>query len=255
MKRIFPWILAFLFLLSPAPLSAKGTCSAKAAVVLEAASGTALYEKNADLQLPQASTTKIMTALLALEHTTPDQRFSVSALAAATEGSQMGLTEGETLSVRDLLYILMLKSGNDAAVVLAEGIGGSVEKFTALMNEKAEELHLNNTRFQNPHGLPHDQHYTTARDLAELTAVALENQRFRSLVSTKTVTLEYKHRVITNSNKILGHEGIFGVKTGFTKVAGRCLVTAAEQKGVRLVCAGKILCPGRVIAEGIFRDG
>ncbi|MBO5222422.1 MAG: D-alanyl-D-alanine carboxypeptidase [Clostridia bacterium] len=238
MKRWICVLLSLLFL--PAvPLSVAGsvTCSARGAVVLEAASGIALYEKNADLQLPEASTTKIMTALLVLERADPTQKIKVSAKAAAVEGSQLGLTAGEELSVADLLYVLMMKSGNDAAVALAEGIGGSEERFVAMMNERAEKMGLKNTCFRNPHGLPDEEHYTTARDLGELTAAALENPKFRALVSTRQARLEYKDMIITNSNKLLYTcDGVFGVKTGFTKAAGRCLVSAAERQGVTLIC-------------------
>lgn len=235
---------AALFALLPAmillfsPLTSHGTeCNARSAVVMEWCSETVLYEKNADLPLPQASTTKIMTALLVLESADPGEIFRVSAKAAAVEGSQLGLKEGDELSVSDLLYILMLKSGNDAAEALAEGVAGSVAAFVEKMNRKAEALGLENTRFQNPHGLPAEGHYTTARDLARLTAEALENETFRQIVSAERTTLTYKNAVISNSNKLLGVcDGVFGVKTGFTKKAGRCLVTAAEREGVTLIC-------------------
>lgn len=236
MKRFFAVLLAILHLPS---LSFRATpvCNAKAAIVIEASTGAILYEKNADLLLPEASTTKIMTALLTLERADPSEEFTVSPRAAATEGSQLGLAEGDRLSVRDLLYILMLKSGNDAAVALAEGICGTVERFVDAMNQKAEELGLSSTHFQNPHGLPDQGHETTARDLAELTAVAMENAVFAELVATKKATLTYKRMVLENSNKLLwSYDGVVGVKTGFTKAAGRCLVSAAEREGIRLIC-------------------
>lgn len=239
MRRLFTIliILCILFFQTTVSSSAETECSAKAAIVMESCSGTVLYEKNADLPLPEASTTKIMTALIVLERTNPNQRIKISEAAAAVEGSQLGLTAGAELSVSDLLYVLMMKSGNDAAVALAEGICGSEEKFVVAMNEKAAALGLADTHFENPHGLPAEEHKTTARDLAELTAVALENEKFRQLVSTKQVRLEYKNIVLSNSNKLLYVcDGIIGVKTGFTKAAGRCLVTAAERKGVRLIC-------------------
>lgn len=239
MKR--PWLILILLggILPFFTLPARGSlsCSALGAVVTEAASGTILYEKNADIPLPEASTTKIMTALLVLERMAPEQRIRISEKAASVEGSQLGLTAGEELTVSDLLYVLMMKSGNDAAVALAEGTCGSEEKFVEAMNEKAAALGLKNTRFQNPHGLPHKEHYTTPRELAELTAVALELPSFRALVSTRQARLEYKDMILTNSNKLLYTcEGVFGVKTGFTKAAGRCLVSAAERKGVTLIC-------------------
>lgn len=242
MKRMLTvlFLTGLLLALFCSPVSLSATtpqCSAKGAIVIEACSGTALYEKNADLPLPEASTTKIMTALLVLERADMSRKITVSQRAAQVEGSQLGLTEGDELSVSDLLYVLMMKSGNDAAVALAEGIYGSEKAFVLAMNQKAQELGLKNTQFQNPHGLPAEGHYTTARDLAELTAVALENEAFCKLVSTQRARLEYKNMILSNSNKLLYTcEGVFGVKTGFTKAAGRCLVTAAERKGVRLIC-------------------
>lgn len=238
MKHLLSLLLCFLLLVSSAyRTNAALSCSAKGAVVIEASSGTVLYDKSGDLPLPQASTTKIMTALLVLERMNPTDKIRISAKAASVEGSQLGLTEGEELSVKDLLYVLMMKSGNDAAVALAEGTCGSEEAFVAAMNEKAATLNLCNTQFQNPHGLPAEGHYTTALDLANLTAAALENQDFRTLVSTRQARLEYKDMILTNSNKLLySCDGVFGVKTGYTKAAGRCLVSAAERKGVTLIC-------------------
>ncbi len=237
MKRLLCAILSCIFLFSAAVICRAENCSAKAAVVMEQTTETVLYEKSADEKLPQASTTKIMTALLVLRLAAPEDKITVSPSAASVEGSQLGLAEGDTLSVRDLLYVLMLKSGNDAAEALAEGLCGSVNAFVEKMNETARELGLKNTLFQNPHGLPAENHYTTARDLARLTAAALESEEFCKIVSTKQAKLTYKNMVISNSNRLLGIcDGVFGVKTGFTKKAGRCLVTAAERKGVRLIC-------------------
>lgn len=240
MKRFCSLLIFFALLFSgpfTAPAKGQTGCSAQAAVVIEAASGTVLYEKNADQILPEASTTKIMTALLVLESADPETITEISAHAAAVEGSQLGLAEGDRLSVQDLLLILMMKSGNDAAVALAEAVCGSEKAFVNQMNRKAEELGLKNTQFRNPHGLPDPEHYTTARDLAQLTAEAMENEAFRTLVSTQKAKLTYKNIVLANSNKLLYTcEGVCGVKTGFTKAAGRCLVSAAERKNVRLIC-------------------
>ena len=238
MKRFFCFLILSVLLISSAVVPAAAEdCSAKGAVVIESLSETVLYEKNADAPLPEASTTKIMTALLVLESIDLQREITVSASAAAVEGSQLGLTAGDRLTVRDLLYVLMLKSGNDAAEALAEGVAGSVSEFVDRMNRRATEIGLKNTQFQNPHGLPAEGHYTTARDLAMLTAAALENEDFCKIVSAKRAKLTYKNMVITNSNKLLDTcDGVFGVKTGFTKKAGRCLVTAAERKGVRLIC-------------------
>ena len=236
MKRIAGLIAALWFLLL-FPLPAAADCSAKSALVLEAASGTVLYEKAPDLPLPEASTTKIMTALLVLENADPDALVTVSSAAAAAEGSRFGFAPGNVLSVRDLLYVLMLKSGNDAAVALAEHVDGTVERFVQRMNRKAEEWDLRATRFRNPHGLPAEGHVTTARDLARLTARAMENDAFRELVNTKKAQLTFRRQVIENSNKLLtACEGVCGVKTGFTKAAGRCLVSAARRDGVLLIC-------------------
>lgn len=237
MKRTLCAILVFSLLLPIPSLVSDAACTAKGAIVLEAGSEYVLYEKNADLPLPQASTTKIMTALLILEREDPNRLVRISAGAACVEGSQMELRAGEEVSVRDLLYMLMLRSGNDAAVALAEACCGTQEAFVREMNEKAAALGLHETQFRNPHGLPDGGHYTTARDLARLTAAALENESFRALVSTKKVTLSYKSLTLTNSNRLLTScPGAIGVKTGYTKAAGRCLVSAAERNGATLIC-------------------
>ncbi len=239
MKRILCILLILTLSIPFRSITSKGetVCSAKSAIVMESTSEEVLFEKNADQPLPQASTTKIMTALVVLESVETTQILTVSEKAAAVEGSQLGLCAGDRVSVSDLLYILMLKSGNDAAEALAEGVAGSVSGFVEKMNRKAEGMGLKNTRFENPHGLPAEGHYTTARDLARLTAAALENPQFRAIVSTKQITLTYKNAVLSNSNKLLDScPGIFGVKTGFTKKAGRCLVSAAERNGVSLIC-------------------
>lgn len=240
-RRILCGILLSAFLLTAVPLPSSAAkaadCSAKAAVVLEPLTGTLLYAKDPDLPLPEASTTKIMTALLILETVPLTDTVTVSENAAAVEGSQLGLKAGDALSVRDLLYILMLKSGNDAAVALAEHAAGNTAAFAERMNGKAAQLGLNGTHFQNPHGLPDDSHYTTARDLATLTAYAMKNKTFRALVSTRKVKLDYHGLALVNSNRLLYTcDGACGVKTGFTKKAGRCLVSAAERNGITLIC-------------------
>lgn len=214
--------------------------SAASAIVIEAESGMPLYEKDADTRRPMASTTKIMTALVVIEKMAMDQTVTVPKEAVGVEGSSIYLVENERLTVEDLLYALMLESANDAATALAVLTAGSVEKFAILMNRKAEELGLTNTAFENPHGLDGEGHYTTARDLAALTAHALQNETFRSIVSTykRTIPLngDQGTRVLVNHNRLLrSYEGCIGVKTGFTKRSGRCLVTAAERDGVTLV--------------------
>ena len=215
--------------------------SARYACVIDAQTGKILYEKNAYETHSMASTTKIMTALLALEHATLDEMVTVSSNAAGTEGSSIYLTVGETLSMEDLLYGLMLESGNDAAIAIAEHIGGSVENFASMMTERAHSLGAKNTAFQNPNGLDADGHYTTAYDLALITRAALANPKFAKIVSTKKKNLpadsDSNARYFSNHNKLLStYTGCIGVKTGFTKKTGRCLVSAATRNNVTAIC-------------------
>ena len=214
--------------------------SAKSAILIEAESGTVLYQKNAFVKLPMASTTKIMTALVAIESGDVDRLVKTDDRARGVEGSSIYLAEGETLSMRHLLYALMLASANDAAVAIAYEVAGSIEDFAALMNAKASELGLTSTSFKNPHGLHHEEHYTTAHDLARLTSAALENEIFIEICSTKSQKIplngEEGTRYLTNHNKLLRlYKGCIGVKTGYTKTSGRCLVSAAERDGLRLI--------------------
>ena len=209
--------------------------SAQKAIVLDAATGRVLYEKNADERSLIASTTKIMTALVVCQQCNVLDRVRIPAEAVGIEGSSMYLTEGEVLTVQELLYGLMLRSGNDAAVALAIYCGGTVEGFAELMNDKARELGLSNTHFVNPNGLDAPDHYSTARDLAVLTRYAMADPIFARTVGAKTVTVG--SRVMTNHNKLLWQlPGCEGVKTGFTKAAGRILVSSASRDGRRLVC-------------------
>ena len=207
--------------------------SARSAIVLDGLTGETLLEQNADETLPMASTTKIMTALTAIELGDIDRVYTVKPAYTAVEGSSMYLETGETLSIRDTLYGLMLMSGNDAALAIAGEYGGE-EAFVAAMNEKAAALGLWHTHFDNPNGLDGPTHYTTARELAKLAAYAMENETFREIVSTRTYTSGT--RTMVNHNKLLRlYEGAVGVKTGFTKKSGRCLVSAAERNGRRLI--------------------
>lgn len=199
-----------------------------------------LYAKNASERLPMASTTKIMTALLLAEQPDLSKTATVTKEMVAVEGSSMGLLPGDTVSYRDLLYGMLLASGNDAANTTAILLGGSVAGFAKLMNERAATLGMKNTSFVTPSGLDDPNHYTTAYDLALLASAALENQIFRAACSSKTAVLSYGNppyrRSLTNHNKLLNnYEGLIGVKTGFTKRSGRCLVTAAERDGERVV--------------------
>ncbi len=211
--------------------------SARAATLYEPNTQTFLYEKNSDTRLPMASTTKIMTALVVMEHADLDQKVEIDPRAVGVEGSSLYLTAGEVLTVRELLFGLMLRSANDAAEALAYEISGSVDGFVDLMNEKAAELGLVDTHFETPHGLDGKEHYTTARELAFLTAAAMENEEFRNVVSTYKITLgDDPVRLVVNHNKLLSlYDGAVGVKTGFTKKSGRCLVGAAEREGLTLI--------------------
>lgn len=214
--------------------------SAEAALLLDASDGSVLYSRNADERLPMASTTKIMTALVALETGDLSSIVEVSPKAVGVEGSSVYLQAGERLSLEALVYALMLESANDAAAAIAIEIAGDIDDFAALMNEKAAELGLADTHFTNPHGLDNEQHYTTAYDLARLTAYALKNQAFRTIVSTRKKTIPLNGtegvRLLVNHNRMLrSYDGAIGVKTGFTKRSGRCLVSAAERGNLTLV--------------------
>ena len=185
-----------------------------------------------------ASTTKIMTALVAIENSNAADTVAIDRRAVGVEGSSIYLTEGELLTMENLLYALLLASANDAAAAIAIEIGGSIEEFAAMMNEKARELGLKNTHFENPHGLDSETHYTTAIDLAKLTAAALKNETFAKIVSTykTTIPMNGGTRVLINHNKLLrSYEGAIGVKTGFTRRSGRCLVSAAKRDGLTLI--------------------
>lgn len=207
--------------------------SAQRAAVLDGETGRSLYEKDADSQSLIASTTKIMTALVVCEQCNVLDRMRIPKEAVGIEGSSMYLKEGEILTIQELLYGLMLQSGNDAAVALAIYCGGTVESFAELMNDKAHQLGLKNTHFVNPNGLDAPGHYSTARDLAVLASYAMKNPIFATTVSAKTVRVG--SRTLTNHNKLLWqYEGADGVKTGYTKKAGRILVSSATRNGRRL---------------------
>lgn len=217
--------------------------SAQAVIVTELTSGRVLYSKNAEARLPMASTTKIMTALVALEEKENeiDRVFEISAAAAGVEGSSMYLEKGEKMTLRELLYGLMLSSGNDAAVAVSEAVAESTDAFVGLMNDKAREIGLMNTSFENPNGLPDENHYSSAADMARLTEAAMKNEVFAQIVGTKSYTVsgdgKAYPRTLTNHNKLLSmYDGCIGVKTGFTKAAGRCLVSAAKRDGMTLIC-------------------
>jgi len=207
-------------------------------IVYDRISKSMIIGKNEDIKSAMASTTKIMTTIVILEKADLNETVTVSAKAGGTGGSRLGLKRGDKASVRDLLYGLMLRSGNDAAVALAEHVGGSVKGFAELMNEKAIELGLTNTHFVTPHGLDDANHYTTALELAKLTDYAMDNETFAKIVGTKSTTIYINNqsRQINNTNELLGVlNGVVGVKTGFTNNAGRCLVTETKRNNMDII--------------------
>ena len=220
--------------------SIPATTSAASAYVFDAGSGRVFYEKNAEDPRPMASTTKIATAITVIDNCKDlDAIVKVDKRAVGIEGTSIYLRTGEELTVRELLYGLMLRSGNDAAVALALYTAGSVEDFATLMNETAKKAGAEHTHFANPHGLDDPDHFTTAKDLAKITAYALKNEDFAQIVSTKNIKISGVEgtRFLANKNRLLSSfEGCIGVKTGYTSKAGRCLVSAAERDGLRVVC-------------------
>ncbi|MBQ9939710.1 MAG: D-alanyl-D-alanine carboxypeptidase [Oscillospiraceae bacterium] len=220
---------------------------AKAALVMESESGRILFAQNERERLPMASTTKMMTALITLEQPQLDAQFKAEDSALRVEGSSMGLCFGDTVTLRALAAGMLLASGNDAANAAAMRIAGGIPQFAALMNERAEQLELTDTHFVNPSGLDDEEHYSTAYDLAVIAREALKNPNFRELCSSVTAKAEFGSpptgRTLKNHNKLLKlYPGAIGVKTGFTKKAGRCLVSAAEKNGVTLICV-TLGCP------------
>ncbi len=214
--------------------------SAKGAALINAQTGEVIYEKNARQRLPMASTTKIMTSLLLCEMGDMNREITVTGEMVRVEGTSMGLLAGDKVTFHDLLYGMLLASGNDAANVTAYALGGTVDGFVKLMNQKAASLGLKDTHFETPSGLDGDEHYTTAYDLAQLAGYAMENPMFYEAASSKSAVLCYGNppykRTLTNHNKLLKtFEGAVGVKTGFTKKSGRCLVSCAERDGKRVI--------------------
>lgn len=213
--------------------------SAKATALYDMGSETFLFTKNENTRLSMASTTKIMTALVAIENADLDKKVVVDDRAIGIEGSSIYLKAGEEITIKSLLYALMLRSANDAAEAIAYEICGSIDTFADLMNEKAKSLGLNDTNFKNPHGLDAENHYTTAHDLAIISAAALKNPIFQDITSTKKIEIEssLENRILVNHNKLLTlYDGCIGVKTGYTKKSGRSLVSAAKKGDSMLVC-------------------
>jgi len=247
MKKIICALLALLTLLQAAQASEQPfTVEAKAAVLIDGASGRILFAQNANQRLPMASTTKIMTAVIALENSLPGEIVTAGKNASGVEGTSIYLSVGEELSMEHMLYGLMLRSGNDAAVAIAEHVAGSVSAFADMMNEKARELGAN-ANFVNPHGLPAEGHAASALGMALIMRSALTLPDFRTITGTSRKVIpwvgnEYS-RVLQNKNRLLTtYEGATGGKTGYTKAAGRCLVFSAERDGLELI--GAVLgCP------------
>ncbi len=215
--------------------------SAKGTVLLEAESGDIVYGKNEHARLPMASTTKIMTALVVLENAELDDVVTIEPCMVGIEGSSIYLREGEHLTVEELLYALLLESANDASVALAIHVSGDIDSFADLMNEKAKELGLTSTHFTNPHGLDDEEHFTTPYELGIIATYAMKNETFAKIVSTKSTVIPLNNgegsRVLVNHNRLLrSYNGAIGIKTGFTKRCGRCLVSSASRDGVTLIC-------------------
>ena len=213
---------------------------AKSAIVIDAATGKVLYSRNAEERRYPASTTKIMSLIVALEHSNLDDMVTTSKNASGTDGSTLWLAEGEKLKMLDLLYGIMLISGNDATVAVAEHISGSVEKFARLMTDKAHRIGAKDTNFTNPNGLPDPNHFSTAHDLARITAYGYKNFLFAEIINTKNKVIPWAgkdfDRDLYNENRMLWlYEGGNGVKTGYTDAAGRCLVSGAKRNGIQLI--------------------
>lgn len=240
MKRKIAICLAMLMLWMPYSAGkAMPEVSSHSACVIDIDTGRILAAKNENEKSEPASITKIMTALIALENADIKKVVTIPSAAAGVEGSSIYIKSGEKYSLEDLLYGLMLRSGNDAATAIAIDVAGSVDAFVEKMNQKAQELGCTGTHFNNPHGLPDEKHYTTAHDMALITAAALRNDTFVKIVSTKNYTAEPdgagETRSWQNKNKLLWqYEGAIGVKTGYTKSAGKTYVGAAERNGIRI---------------------
>lgn len=223
------------------PESTISHASAQSEIAMELSTGTILTENNAYAKLPMASTTKILTAIIIIEDCNLDEEITVPDEAVGVEGSSIYLAKDEKIDIRDLLYGLMLRSGNDSAAALAIHHSGSIKNFAEVMNKRAASIGVKNSNFKNPSGLPDKEHYTTAYDLCKIACYAMKNETFKKIVSTTNYSSKYKSFV--NKNKILyKYEYANGIKTGYTVNAGRCLVSSAEQNGMDVVCV-VLNCP------------
>ena len=240
-KKTASLITALILLLTfNLPVYAQIDTSAKSAVLMCLENGEVIYSKNPDKKMPMASTTKIMTSLIALEQGIPNKEIVVTDKMVSVEGTSMGLLAGDSVSFKELIYGMLLQSGNDAAHSVACIVSGSENEFSKLMNNRAAKIGMNNTSFATASGLDSENHYSTAYDMALLACECLKNPEFVSICSIKTAKLTYGNppypRTLTNHNKLLwSYDGCIGVKTGFTKKSGRCLVSAARRNGITLV--------------------
>ena len=240
-KRIIVFLTALIISLSLfVPVCSAVDVSAQSAVLMCVNNAKVLFSRNADMKLSMASTTKIMTSLIALEAATPEREITVTKEMVSVEGTSMGLMPDDSVSLKELVYGMLLQSGNDAANTVAYAIGGSPEGFAELMNKRSDEIGMKNTSFVTASGLDDEDHYSTAYDMALLASECIKNPEFVSICSQKTARLTYGNppysRMLTNHNKLLWmHSDVIGIKTGFTKKSGRCLVSAAKRGGVTLV--------------------
>ncbi len=251
-KKLLYLSLSFALIISSISLTVNSTKKVQAStntseIIIELESGRILHEKNINEKMFMASTTKILTAITVIENCNIDNIVAVTDKTVGVEGSSIYLEAGEKLSVKDLLYGLMLRSGNDCAETLAVYCSGSVQNFAELMNATAKRIGAVNSNFVNPHGLHDDNHYTTAYDLALISRYAMKNRIFREIVSTKSIQIPFStrnsKRFLINKNKMLKEfDGSTGIKTGYTKKAGRCLVSSCFRNGMELICV-VLNCP------------
>lgn len=241
MKKIIAFILALSFAFAPLCLTAGAlSVSAASAVLMDKTTGTLMFSLNPYLKRGMASTTKIMTAVVVLENADLKREYTVNEKSALTEGSSLGLKKGDKITIGNLLYGLMLVSGNDAANALAYAVCGNMKDFVVLMNKKAAQLGMKDTHFTNPSGLPDKKHYSTAYDMAVLARCALSDSRFVKICSSKSAVIKFsvpeKRVEVYNHNRLLSaYSGCIGLKTGYTERAGRCLVSAANREGAVLI--------------------
>ncbi len=251
MKKFYKYIsivfILILFLINFNIDFASASSYSSSEIIMEVNTNRVLHSVNASEKKYMASTTKILTAIAIIENMDVDKEIIVEKSTTGVEGSSIYLEAGEELTIKDLLYGLMLRSGNDCAETLAVACSGSIEKFATLMNDTAQKIGATNSNFVNPHGLHNDEHYTTAYDLALISCYAIKNPIFKEIVSTKKIKIPFTtrnyDRLLINKNKMLNEfEGSTGIKTGFTKKAGRCLVSSCERNGMELVCV-VLNCP------------